>query len=793
MRRRRFKLVSLVICSLVIATPAPVQAMTPGQAAEPSPSVEQLLRQSTTTADGAQVPVKVPDAPQKADADDCARLLKPNPGATGYATCITSAPPPKASVLTGIGVQDLIPLPQFCIDHAFDGWWMNRTQACAIASKTVVVIEMPSGLPVGTLQFLELNFSYTSGSIATWAQQIELSPFSGTGLGLAPGTLATGFATCRQSCVLNSSSFPPQAATVGRDAEGEAFFDTTATTVGVVGDAFTTFTYTFTNPAWTTPTTPGSASPPRVRCDNAVPGYNQPGCAFMDYVPAMIYSRDGAFPELARHIGDAQASGLPGAYPDGPPLVRMVDDAQQDANRNTACPRSYPRPATKSCDEYPMASTEQGAAQPPLGPGRTHSWCSISALPTGVTSPTGYSSCMIDAWQNSVGGSALNTFFQNNRIIDDDRFYVWIQGTGGGPNPNPPDFPPTANAGPDRSADEGGPITLQGTATDDNGTPTVRWSYRPVANVDPGAACFFGNSGSAQTIFACTDDGTYEITLTADDGIQEFPVSDSATVTVFNVPPFVGRLPGFAVAEDFGIVTPRPWQVFRVGEPVTVTTNFTDQGSNDTHVCAIQWDDGSQESFSSNGYTCGRSHTYTSPGMYTIKPGITDDDGGIAEQLSVLVIVYDPDAGFATAGGHLPSAAGAVVGDPSAQGEGHFQFNPKYLPHDEGPVPSNGKVSFRVQGTSFDLDSTALEWLVVTTDDKIAVKGVGKVNGVDGFGFVAYGYDASTDRFRLVVWPLANGTYPQSTLTYDNRNGTDYDLDLADPQPIGAGSIHAHN
>jgi hypothetical protein len=28
---------------------------------------------------------------------------------------------------------------------------------------------------------------------------------------------------------------------VGRDAEGEAFFDTTATTVGVVGDAFTTY------------------------------------------------------------------------------------------------------------------------------------------------------------------------------------------------------------------------------------------------------------------------------------------------------------------------------------------------------------------------------------------------------------------------------------------------------------------------------------------------------------------------------------------------------------------------
>jgi hypothetical protein len=29
-------------------------------------------------------------------------------------------------------------------------------------------------------------------------------------------------------------------------------------------------------------------------------------------------------------------------------------------------------------------------------------------------------------------------------------------------------------------------------------------------------------------------------------------------------------------------VSPKPWQPFRVGDPVTLTTNFTDPGSNDT-------------------------------------------------------------------------------------------------------------------------------------------------------------------------------------------------------------------
>jgi hypothetical protein len=143
MRRRRFKLISLAICSLVIATPLPVQATAPGPAAEPTPSAEQLLRKSATNPEAtAQVPVKVPSGPQTAEIDACAPLRKPNPEATGYATCITSAPPPNVSALKGIGVQDLIPLPQFCIDHAFDGWWMNRTQACAIASKTVIVIDI---------------------------------------------------------------------------------------------------------------------------------------------------------------------------------------------------------------------------------------------------------------------------------------------------------------------------------------------------------------------------------------------------------------------------------------------------------------------------------------------------------------------------------------------------------------------------------------------------------------------------------------------------------------------------
>jgi hypothetical protein len=44
-----------------------------------------------------------------------------------------------------------------------------------------------------------------------------------------------------------------------------------------------------------------------------------------------------------------------------------------------------------------------------------------------VTGPTGYSVCMINATQNSTGGSVLNSqFYAPNRVIDRDPFYVSV-------------------------------------------------------------------------------------------------------------------------------------------------------------------------------------------------------------------------------------------------------------------------------------------------------------------------------------------------------------------------------
>ena len=108
------------------------------------------------------------------------------------------------------------------------------------------------------------------------------------------------------------------------------------------------------------------------------------------------------------------------------PLNRLINPAVQAQNRATACPSSLPRPAGRSCDEYPFASTYQGAFLSG-GAARTFSFCQVSLPNPPSTGPVGYSVCMIDAAENSEAGSALNSvLFVPYRILDGDAFYVDI-------------------------------------------------------------------------------------------------------------------------------------------------------------------------------------------------------------------------------------------------------------------------------------------------------------------------------------------------------------------------------
>nr|BFE83233.1 hypothetical protein GCM10020093_058340 [Planobispora longispora] len=225
------------------------------------------------------------------------------------------------------------------------------------------------------------------------------------------------------------------------------------------------------------------------------------------------------------------------------------------------------------------------------------------------------------------------------------------------------------SAGPDLSGAEGQRLRLAGSANDPESTPTVAWSFTAGDDVDPGTTCSFENAHAESTTFSCTDDGTFLVTLTADDGVNA-PVGDTARIRLRNLPPRPA------------ITGPQPWSVHRAGTPVRLAAGFTDPGANDTHTCEVEWDDGASDSYAAARQACDRTHTFASAGMYTIKLTVTDDDGG-SGAAEVMVVVYDPDAGFVTSGARIDSPTGALTGDPGHTGRGSFQFNPKYRPHDE--------------------------------------------------------------------------------------------------------------
>lgn len=84
-----------------------------------------------------------------------------------------------------------------------------------------------------------------------------------------------------------------------------------------------------------------------------------------------------------------------------------------------------------SCDEYPFASTLEGAKTSGYQDfPRTAYWCHIPTSPLESGSSIGFSHCMINDQQNRNGGSKLGTFYGankgGNRVLAGDKFYVKI-------------------------------------------------------------------------------------------------------------------------------------------------------------------------------------------------------------------------------------------------------------------------------------------------------------------------------------------------------------------------------
>lgn len=209
--------------------------------------------------------------------------------------------------------------------------------------------------------------------------------------------------------------------------------------------------------------------------------------------------------------------------------------------------------------------------------------------------------------------------------------------------------PPTADAGADRTGTEGSAVNLSGSGSQPDGNPlTYHWSFAAGAGVDSGADCTFGSASSAATTFRCTDDGTYTVTLSVDDGVHS-PVTDSATVTLANAAPTTS------------ISAPTAGSEFAIGATVSVSAAVSDAGANDTHTCSIAWGDGSTGTGTVTAGTCSASHAYSGSGSRTITVTVVDDDGDSGSDSVGIVVAAAPvnQPPTANAGDDVASAEGS--------------------------------------------------------------------------------------------------------------------------------------
>lgn len=206
--------------------------------------------------------------------------------------------------------------------------------------------------------------------------------------------------------------------------------------------------------------------------------------------------------------------------------------------------------------------------------------------------------------------------------------------------------PPTVDPSGPYAGQEGRPVPIAGLVTDPDGPNlTTQWSASPASGVDAGATCSFADDSASGTTVTCTDDGVWTLRLTADDGLNP-PVAATTELTLTNVAP------------EVTIADPADGTLVLRGAPVTVTAPFTDIATNDTHTCAVDFDDGSApvagtvDQGAGSG-TCAATHTYTGVGAHMVVVTVTDDDGGSATAVVKLVSHVRAEAWAISASGLL--------------------------------------------------------------------------------------------------------------------------------------------
>ena len=267
----------------------------------------------------------------------------------------------------------------------------------------------------------------------------------------------------------------------------------------------------------------------------------------------------------------------------------------------------------------------------------------------------------------------------------------------------------------------------------------------------------------------------YTVTITATDGS-----GNTAIKTV-------------EVKVPHNIKNPHSGQPFKVGSTVTFEGEFWDKTGN-THSAKWLIDENTtvkatvtEPAGNKNGKVTG-TYKFTAPGVYKLQMNVTDQKGithysNTAGDLEAIVVIYDPNGGFAYGGGYYNSPAGALRSSPSATGKASYGFTLNYFKNSTYP---KGETQFDFKVGSFEFNALNFEYLVIN-NSMSQFKGTGKIiGGQSGVGFTMTVVDgqldgSGVDKIRMKIYNRSNGS-----IIYDNQPGAS---DAALPtQAVGTNS-----
>jgi uncharacterized delta-60 repeat protein len=241
------------------------------------------------------------------------------------------------------------------------------------------------------------------------------------------------------------------------------------------------------------------------------------------------------------------------------------------------------------------------------------------------------------------------------------------------------------------------------------------------------------------------------------------------------------------------ITSPSSGATVRVGSTVSLSGEFWDKPGN-KHTAKWVIDDKSvsgtlsEPSGAINGKVTG-SYKFSTAGVYKLQMNVTDQNGlttyaNTYENLDAIVVVYDPNGGYAYGGGYFTSPKGALKSDPNASGDASYGFTLNYYKNATLP---KGETQFKFNVGDFEFNALNFDYLVIN-NSMSQFKGTGKIiGGQSGVGFIMTVTDGQLDgtgidKIRMKIYNKNNGS-----IIYDNQTGGS---DAALPtQAVGANSV----